>query len=313
MRACGTRSVIISRVSWLRWAIVDLRLRQRRAGRDVAEILRDLSFAVATSMSPASTSTALFGPYQLRNQFLTSSSVAASRSAIEPIVAGGTGGRPDTSPRTARCPRPGRRAGSRPGASRSGPRRAARRASPGRSRRAGGPCGRIPSTAPCPARWWARSGSSWCGRIGGAVLVGRADQLERLEEFALVVLRALEHQVLEQVREAGAAGRLVLAADVVPDVDRDDRRLAVGVHDHAQAVGQGELLVRDVDGGGLRRGAAPASARTRAAERSRGRGQGRRRAGGRRGRKAADMEDSWETGRRSDDPGDRHASRRAGP
>jgi hypothetical protein len=77
--------------------------------------------------------------------------------------------------------------------------------------------------------------------VGGAVLVGGADQLERLEELAAVVLRALEHQVLEQVGEAAAPGRLVLAADVVPDVDRDDRRLAVGVHDHAQAVGQGEL------------------------------------------------------------------------
>ncbi len=83
--------------------------------------------------------------------------------------------------------------------------------------------------------------------IGGAVLVGGADLLERLEEFAVVVFAALEHQVFEQVREAGAAGRFVLAADVIPDVDRDDRRLAIGVHDHAQAVGQGELLIRDID------------------------------------------------------------------
>ena len=44
------------------------------------------AFAVSTSMSPASTSTALFGPYQARNQFLTSSSDAAFRSAIEPIT-----------------------------------------------------------------------------------------------------------------------------------------------------------------------------------------------------------------------------------
>jgi hypothetical protein len=56
--------------------------------------------------------------------------------------------------------------------------------------------------------------------------------------------------VLEQVREAAASGRLVLAADVVPEVDRDDRRLAIGVHDHAQAVGQGEFLVGDVDARG---------------------------------------------------------------
>jgi hypothetical protein len=83
--------------------------------------------------------------------------------------------------------------------------------------------------------------------IGGAVLVGGTHLLERFEELAVVVFAALEHQVFEQVREAGAAGRFVLAAHVIPDVDRDDRRLAIGMHDHAQAVGQGELLVRDID------------------------------------------------------------------
>jgi len=45
-----------------------------------------LSLAVARSMSPASTSTVLLGPYQVLNQVLTSSSEAASRSFIEPIV-----------------------------------------------------------------------------------------------------------------------------------------------------------------------------------------------------------------------------------
>ena len=65
--------------------------------------------------------------------------------------------------------------------------------------------------------------------------------------------------MLEQVREPGLAGRLVLGADIVPDGDRDDRRLAVGMNDNAQAVGQSEGLERDVDcarerGGGDRRG-----------------------------------------------------------
>jgi len=90
--------------------------------------------------------------------------------------------------------------------------------------------------------------------VGGAILVGGADLLERLEELAAVVLAALEHQVLEQVGEAGAPGRLVLGTDVVPDVDRHDRRLAVGVHHHAQAVGQGEFLERNVHRGGRGRG-----------------------------------------------------------
>ncbi len=34
---------------------------------------------------------------------------------------------------------------------------------------------------------------------------------------------------------------------MIPDVDRDDRRLAVFVHDQRQAVVQHELLIRDVE------------------------------------------------------------------
>src|SRR5690606_11376436 len=83
--------------------------------------------------------------------------------------------------------------------------------------------------------------------VGGAVHVGGTGLLEGFEVLARVVLRAVEHQVLEQVREAAAAGRLVLAAHAVPDVDRDDRRLVVLVHDHRQAVGQGERRVGELD------------------------------------------------------------------
>ncbi len=61
-----------------------------------------------------------------------------------------------------------------------------------------------------------------------------------------MVLRAGEHQVLEQVREAGATGRLIGRADVVPDTDRHHRRLVVLVHHHRQPVGQGEAGVGDV-------------------------------------------------------------------
>ncbi len=82
---------------------------------------------------------------------------------------------------------------------------------------------------------------------GAAVEVGRADLLHRLEEFARRVLGAVEHQMLEQMRETGLAGRLVLRSDIVPDADRDDRRLAVLMHDHAQAVGKREGLVGDAD------------------------------------------------------------------
>ena len=45
--------------------------------------------------------------------------------------------------------------------------------------------------------------------------------------------------------KARLAGLLVLRAHVVPDVDRHDRRLAVGVDDDRQAIGQGEFLVRN--------------------------------------------------------------------
>ena len=84
---------------------------------------------------------------------------------------------------------------------------------------------------------------------GGAVLVGGAHLLEGLEELVAVVLGPLEHQVLEPVRELLPVGGFVLAADVVPDVDGDDRRLAVGVHDHRQPVVEAEALEGDVRGG----------------------------------------------------------------
>ena len=63
------------------------------------------------------------------------------------------------------------------------------------------------------------------------------------------VLRALEHQVLEQVREAGAAGHLVGGPDVVPEVHRDDRQPVIGADDHFEPVRKRELLeleLRDV-------------------------------------------------------------------
>ena len=80
--------------------------------------------------------------------------------------------------------------------------------------------------------------------VVGAVEVRRAvhargaDFLQRQKVLVVVVLAAVEHQVLEQMRETRLTGHLVLRADVVPDRDRDDRRLAILMHDHAQAVVQ---------------------------------------------------------------------------
>jgi hypothetical protein len=52
--------------------------------------------------------------------------------------------------------------------------------------------------------------------------------------------------MLEQMREAGAAARFVLRADPVVDRHPDDRRLAVGVDQRGQSVGQGEGFVGDL-------------------------------------------------------------------
>ena len=73
--------------------------------------------------------------------------------------------------------------------------------------------------------------------------------------FGLDVLRALEHHVLEQVREAGAARLLVLRPDVIPDLGVHDRRRVILEQDHLQPVRQrGHRVVelRRTDGGAAR-------------------------------------------------------------
>ena len=52
---------------------------------------------------------------------------------------------------------------------------------------------------------------------------------------------ALEHQVFEEMREAGLARRLVGGADLVPDHVGDDRRAAVRDHHDLQPVGEREV------------------------------------------------------------------------
>ena len=79
---------------------------------------------------------------------------------------------------------------------------------------------------------------------GGAVGVRRAHILQLFEEYAVVVLAAIEHQMFEQMGKAGLATGLVFGTDVIPDTDGHDWRLAIGMDDDAQAVGQGELFVR---------------------------------------------------------------------
>ena len=62
-----------------------------------------------------------------------------------------------------------------------------------------------------------------------------------------MVLRPFEHQVLEQVREAGVARLLVLRPDVIPEIHGDDRTRVILVQEHVEAVGERLLGERDVE------------------------------------------------------------------
>ena len=91
---------------------------------------------------------------------------------------------------------------------------------------------------------------------GGAVDVGGSGALNELDVSLLAdVLGALEHHVFEEMGEAGAAGALVERADVVPEVDGDEREAMVFVGDDDETVGHGELLeleLRELEGRGWR-------------------------------------------------------------
>ena len=58
------------------------------------------------------------------------------------------------------------------------------------------------------------------------------------------VLRAFEHHVLEEVREAGASGLLIHRPDVIPEIDRHQRKLVVFIQDHFKAIWQRVLFIR---------------------------------------------------------------------
>src|SRR5689334_20484710 len=61
-----------------------------------------------------------------------------------------------------------------------------------------------------------------------------------------MILRPLKHHVLEEVREPRPPAPLVLRADVIPDVDRDNRRLMVFMQNDGQAVRKRVFLVRNL-------------------------------------------------------------------
>ncbi len=76
------------------------------------------------------------------------------------------------------------------------------------------------------------------GVVGAADILGQTVHLLRVHVFG-----ALEHQVFEQVREAGPSGRIVLGTDVIPDLHRDGRAGVVLDAEHLQAVGKRALVV----------------------------------------------------------------------
>ena len=81
---------------------------------------------------------------------------------------------------------------------------------------------------------------------GRAVVVGPCGLELLVEHSDRHVLRAHEHDVLEQVRKAGAAGFFVTRPDLVPGVDGDDRRRVILVENYLEAVRQRVFLEPDL-------------------------------------------------------------------
>lgn len=85
---------------------------------------------------------------------------------------------------------------------------------------------------------------------GRPVVVGSRGFEQAVELPGRHVLRAHEHQVLEQVGEAGPPRLLISGSHVVPDVHADDGQRVVLVQDDLEAVGQRERGVRDAQRAG---------------------------------------------------------------
>ena len=79
------------------------------------------------------------------------------------------------------------------------------------------------------------------GRIGVALAAAAGNH--RRVPLGRDVLRALEHQVLEQVRKPGPARLLVLRPDVIPQLHVHDRRRMVFRQHDRQPVGQRRELI----------------------------------------------------------------------
>ena len=75
---------------------------------------------------------------------------------------------------------------------------------------------------------------------------GRAGGLQWPKVALVVMLRPLEHQMLEQVGEAGVTRPLVLGADVIPHTDGDDWTGVIFVNEDVEPVLEGVFRVGDI-------------------------------------------------------------------
>src|SRR5262249_55724748 len=86
---------------------------------------------------------------------------------------------------------------------------------------------------------------------GRAVDIG-SPAVQMLKEIAGIMLGPLEHQVLEEVREAALVALLVLGTHVIPKVYCHQRNLFLVANNHIEAVLQGDLGETDpVQGAGV--------------------------------------------------------------
>src|ERR1019366_5226114 len=73
-----------------------------------------------------------------------------------------------------------------------------------------------------------------------------------IDRLGARIFRALEHQMFEEMGEAGTARRVVLSADAIADVDGDGRDPMILNQQNAETVGEraiGEVDGRDRDPG----------------------------------------------------------------
>ena len=87
---------------------------------------------------------------------------------------------------------------------------------------------------------------------GRAVQVRGPDAFHGLEKGALIaaafeVVAAGEHEMLEEMSETGLARFFVFGANMIPQIDRHNRRFVVFMNDQRQPVGQHKFLEGNLD------------------------------------------------------------------